>query len=124
MDSAVVTLGEDINRIRPFVNLQCVITPNNVDIVSQWLYEGEIIDGSNASSRFYNKVDIEEGNLFNGDVRGTQILIFALSYEDAGIYTCRARRLVPGSEWCSGTVELQLQGIQNLWRLMDLPDIC
>lgn len=112
MDSAVVTLGTTDSLTQPFNKLECTINPSNASVTARWLYGGEVIDSNNASSRFYMRAFVQSGNIINEDIYGTLLLLHALSYEDAGTYTCQAKRSGPDSEWCSGSVELKLEGME------------
>ncbi len=107
IESSVVNLGDTPDNIQHIAAMWCTISLNDVE--SRWLYEGEPISDL---SMFKDRALARNGFHDNENVFGTQLLLFRLTYEDAGMYTCQAKRIDdPSSEWCSGIIELQLQGM-------------
>ena len=95
----------------PGIPLICGLNPDtlepNVNYTTRWIVPGgEII----TSSRGRFVLAESRAALTSNIVPGTILVVTALSYQDAGTYTCEGRSTAPGASplWASASFELQL----------------
>ncbi len=99
------------NILMPGVPLSCGLEPDtlerNVNYTTRWILPGqEIVDSTGGRFVFSeNMVSINSRAL-----PGTVLIVTALSYQDAGTYTCEGRSTAPGAstQWASTNIELWL----------------
>lgn len=98
--------------------LRCALTLSpGVDYETQWRGPGDVGTINPATSDRYTIVvtTYESQDDNDPDWSGTKLTIHKLSYQDAGLYTCRGRiRQVESNaeltfSWVSATIDLQLK---------------
>ena len=98
------------------VLLVCGLEPDTltpgINYTTRWILPGgEIVNSTRTTIDSKRYVFSESFFLINGKfVPGTSLIVFPLSYQDAGMYTCEGRSTAPGAsaQWATTSFELQL----------------
>ncbi len=92
-----------------FTFLQCQLEPPDAMVEHGWrLPSGEFLTPDNDTDQIQVS-EIGTSQLANNVT--VSLIIYPLSYQHAGVYSCEVRdTTTPGAEWVAAQVELQLRG--------------
>ncbi len=93
--------------------MECEIQPPDAMVDVGWrLPSGEFLTPGNDTETIHVS-DVGDSEQLDNTTKDVFIvIIFVLSYQHAGIYSCEVRdRATPGAGWITAEVDLQLRGI-------------